>query len=97
MNSSQTIAAVAGAGLVGVNFWTGPQRKAFAGGALSSSANAKAQQTAHATIVQLAGELVFVGVAVLLAGAGGKAGAIVVAVFTALWLLWLIKHYSKGS
>lgn len=97
MNTQQTIAAAAGVGLVGVNFWTGPQRAAVSKGALSSSASAKAEQSAHTSIVQLAGELIFVGVAVLLAGAGGKAASIVVAIFAALWLLWLIKHYSKGS
>lgn len=97
MNTQQTIVAAAGAGLVGVNFWTGPQRKAVTSGALNSSASSKQEGTAHTSIVQLAGELLFVGVAVLLAGAGGKAGSIVVAMIAALWILWLIKHYSKGS
>lgn len=97
MNGAQTVAAAAGASLVGVNFWTGPQRKAFTRGALSSSASPAQEESAHKALVQLAGELVFVGVAVLIAGGSSKAGGIAVAVFAALWILWLIKHYSKGT
>lgn len=92
MTGTQTIAGLAGAGLIVTNWWTGNQHAPIVG-VLSKSANGKQLAAAHTSLVEIGGELVFVLVAVVIAGTGPGAGKAVVAAIAALWILWAIHHY----
>lgn len=94
MNGQQQLVGLGGLTLVGANFWLSDQRKTFAAGALNSSATDQQQQTAHGLVKSLATELLFVGVATLVAGLGPAAGNAMIAIFAALVILWAVKHYS---
>lgn len=94
MNGSQQIAAALGGGLIAANFWTS-QRHIFTTGALNSSASSSDTAAAHTVIRNVAVEILFVGLGVLVAGVNGKAGGAVVAALLALWIVWLITHYAQ--
>lgn len=97
MNTQQNIVGGLGLGLVAANFWT-KQKATFATGALNSSATKAQSEKAHTAIYQIGLELLFVGVATLIAGASSSAGSAMVAVLVALAIVWLIKfESSKGN
>lgn len=102
MNGQQQIVGLGGLALIGANFWLTDQKQTFAAGALSNSGQSgltpksTAQtEAAHSLVKQIAAELLFVGVATLLAGMSSQAGNAMIAVVAALAILWAIKHYSK--
>lgn len=54
-----------------------------------------ANQTPHAALVAVGGELLFVVIAVVIANTGPKAATAMVALFGLLWLLYLINHFDS--
>jgi hypothetical protein len=92
MNGVQTVVAAGGVGLVVANMWTGTQRQQvaqmFGGGSAPS---------AHTALVQLAGEMLFVVVATILAGVSDVWGALMAVVIVGLWLLWAMNHYGAKT
>lgn len=95
MNAQQNIVGAAGLGLVAANFWT-KQRAAVSAGAFNSSASSAASEKGHEALVTIGAELLFVGVATLLAGASASFGNAMIAVVIALGILWII-NYQKGT
>lgn len=94
MAGAQTAVGLGGAALIAVNFWTGALHKPVtqtlnaAPGGLASSAT----YTAHQSLIEIGGEIVFVLVATVIAGSGPSAGRAMVFAIAGLWILWLISH-----
>ena len=93
MTGAQTLAGAAGAGLVLVNEWQGDGRRALAGVVWDRDADPAA---ARAALVRIGGELLFVVVAVVLAGLGGHWPAFITAMLVALWVLWAVNRHGGG-
>lgn len=89
MNGTQTVVAAGAVGLLAVNEWTNKDKGVF-GGVLWNGTNPPA---AHAALVRLGGELLFVLVLVILAGTGGSWPATAGAIVAGLWVLFLIRRY----
>lgn len=94
MNGAQTAAGAVGLGLVAADFWTSQQRPTITAGIFGTGASAA---DAHRQLKLVGAELLFVAVAVLVAGISDQAGKAMVAVLVALAVIWAINHYSKGS
>lgn len=95
MNTAQNFTALIGVGLIGGNFWV-QQHKTFAAGALNNNATQAQSAAAHTIVKTVALELLFVGVATLIAGGSSQAGSAMIAVMVALAIVWIIK-YESGS
>jgi hypothetical protein len=93
MNGAQSLVAAGGIGLVIVNYWTGPARHQVAG-VFDQGGDVSA---AHGQLKIVAGELLFVAGATLLAGLGDTWATSMVVLIVALFVLWAINHYGGGS
>lgn len=96
MNGTQQLTAAAGAGLLVLNFWTGPEHDAIAKGLFDKDASADATQNAHKSLVRMAAALLFVAVATLLSGVNGQLGSAMLAIIAALFVIWAINHFGKN-
>lgn len=94
MSGVQTVVGAAGIGLIAANEWTSGDRGVFRGVLWDKGANPAA---AHKAVVRLGGELLFVLVAVIIAGLGGHWALAVGAAIAALWVLWLINRGSPKA
>ena len=94
MSGNQTIVAAGGAGLLLVNYWTGPDRKTINDGLFNSSGDVGA---AHHALIRYAAAAAAVLVATLLAGISDSWGGAMVAVIVALFILWAINHYAGSK
>lgn len=94
MNGTQSLVAAGGIGLVIANYWTGPAKAQVSSGAFQKGGDVAA---AHGQIKIIAGELLFVGVATLLAGLGDTWATAMVVLIVALFTLWAINHYGGGT
>ena len=97
MDGTQSLAGAAGVGLLLTNLWTSPDRHTLTAGAFNASAPTAATTAAHDVLKRYAGAALAIAAAVVLAGTSPTAGKAVLAVFAALWLLWLILHYGGGA
>lgn len=95
MNGPQQAAAAGGAGLLVLNYWTGPDRKTINAGLFDAKATDADKAAAHGTLVRFAAAAVALAVGVLLAGASPQWGSALVAIIAALFILWAINHYGK--
>jgi hypothetical protein len=95
VNGSQQLVGGIGVGLVGLNFWT-TQRHTFTAGALNGSSSGAQQAAARSGLIQIGAELLFVGIATLLAGNSQAAGPMV-AVMLGLAILWAITHFGSST
>lgn len=93
MNGKQNVVAAGGLGLILANFWLGGARKTVTAGTINKGATTDQTAAAHLEIKKFAGELLFVGVAVLLSGWSDTAGSAMIAVIVALFILWAINHF----
>jgi hypothetical protein len=91
MSGTQQLVGVAGAGLIVVNAWTGPQRTRL--GAITGSSGST--DDAHAAVKEIGVEVLGVGALTLLAGLGGNGARAAVYVLGALWLVWLMRRAGK--
>lgn len=91
--STASLVGFAGAGLFAANEWTGPDRGIFSGVLW----HGEDPDQAHKALVRVAGELVLLGVLVVLAGQGGAWTTFALAVIASLWVLWLINRNSAGN
>lgn len=92
MDGTQGLVGLAGVGLIVANEWSSADRGVL-GGVLWTKGTDPA--VAHKALVRLGGELLFVTVAVVLAGVSGTWSAVVLVALVALWVLWLINR--KGA
>jgi hypothetical protein len=93
VNGTQQAIGAAAVGLLFVNEWTSPDRGVL-GGVLWNGSN---PTEAHSALTRLAGELIFVGGAIILSGIGGAWTTGVAAIVAALWVLWAINRYGHGT
>jgi hypothetical protein len=100
VNGPASIVGLGGAGLVFANFWLGNDKGTVAGGLFGSGDAA----SAHKVLLTLGGEMLFVIVATVLAGASDAIGTVMVVLIVGLWILWAMHHYgglpttsSKGA
>lgn len=93
MNGQQNIVALGGVALIGANYWA-TQKATINAGLFNSSATTADTTAAHAALRNVALELLFVGVATLLAGVSDGLGSAMVAVIVALGILWCIRHFA---
>lgn len=94
MDGKQSVVAVGGVGLVLANYWIGGARGKVSAGLFNPGGDVAG---AHRQLVTFAGELLFVGVATVLAGVSDSWASAMVAVIVGLWILWAIHHYSGGQ
>lgn len=92
---SQTLVAAGGIGLIAANYWLGGAKQTVTAGTLTKGASADATAASHTEIKKVAAELLFVGVATLIAGISDAAASAMLAVIAALFVLWAINHYTK--
>lgn len=97
MSGQQQIVAAGGAGLLLLNFWTGPDRATINAGLFDSHATPDAQNAAHKTLVRFAATAVALAAGVLLSGASSQWGSAMVAILVALFILWTMNHYGAGA
>lgn len=95
MSDKQNLVAAAGIGLIAANFWLGGARQTVTAGSLKPGASGAATTASHTEVKKIAGELLFVGVAVLLSGISDAAGSAMLAVIVGLAVLWSIHHYTS--
>lgn len=95
MNTKQDVVAVAGMGLILADFWLGNSRTPIAAGIFGRPGGNAG--TAHADLKKYAGELLFVAIATLVAGLSDSAGSAMLALMTALGVIWSIQHFQKGN
>lgn len=95
MSDKQNLVAAGGLGLIAVNFWLGGARQTVTAGSLKPGSTGDATAASHTAIKKIAGELLFVGIAVLVSGISDAAGTAMLAVIAALAVLWAIHHYSS--
>jgi hypothetical protein len=90
VSTKSNTVAFAGAGLIAVNAWTGPQRQQ-----ISDALNGKANSSsgAHSAWVQIGAEAAFVLVATVAAGSSDSVGTGMIAALIALWVIWGINRY----
>lgn len=93
MTGQQSLVAAGGVGLILANMWTGPQRAEL--GAIFGGAGTNVDP--HKALVQVAGEVLFVLVAVILAGLGDGWGTAMSVAIVGLFVLWAINHYGSGT
>lgn len=96
MSGKSQLIGAAGVGLIGANFWTGPQRSQLSAGFFSKGATAADTAAAQAVLKQLGAEALFVGVATLIGSTGDSGGNAMLAVIVALGIVWAITHYASG-
>lgn len=92
MDGLQALVGLGGAGLLLANEWRSPDR-GLLGGVLWSKGTDPSE--AHGALLRLGGEVVFLIVAVVLAGVSSTWATLVVVMLIALWVLWLINR--KGA
>lgn len=94
MTPRQSLVAIAGAGLVGVNYWTSSQRTTIT----ATVWDKRDPAAAHKALLGITGELLLVGLLVLFAGTDAGASASL-AILAALFVLWGIQYYggAKGG
>lgn len=93
MSGTQTLVGAGGLALVAVNFWTSDDRQTVSSGIFTKSGDAHA---AHLSLAKVFGELVFVVVAVVLAGLSNTWAMAMAAVVVALFVLFAINQYGGG-
>jgi hypothetical protein len=96
VSGKQNLVAAGGLGLIAANFWLGGARQTVSAGLTKGAAPGTATN-AHTEIKRVALELLFVGVAVVIAGASDGAASAMLAVIVALFVLWAINHYAPGQ
>ncbi len=94
---AQTVAAAGGAGLLAVNYWTGPDRAVISKGLFDSSATDVDVAAAHKALIRYAAAALALTVGVLLAGESRAWGTGMVAVIVALFILWAMNHYGGNK
>lgn len=90
MEGKQSVVALGGLALVGVNWWNSDQRGAISDAFAGHSHPAKA----HSALLQMGGELLLVLVVTIVAGMSDSLGTGMLALIAALWILWGIQHYA---
>jgi uncharacterized membrane protein YuzA (DUF378 family) len=93
MTGSQTLVGAGGVALVAANFWFGPSKKTVSAGLFGNGDPA----TAHKGLAGMAGQMVFVIVATILAGLSDTWATVMTLVIVGLAILWAINHYTKSS
>lgn len=93
MTGTQSVVAAGGIGLIVANMWTGTQRKELA----AIFGGPAASVPPHTALVQLAGEMLFVVVATILAGLSSNWGTAMAVAIVGLFILWAINHYGAGT
>ena len=93
MSGKSNLVGAGGIGLIAANFWLGGARKTVGAG-LVKGAQPGTATNAHTEIKKVAAELLFVGVAVLIASVNDTAATAMLAVIVALFVLWSIHHFS---
>lgn len=93
MEGTQSLVALGGLGLVGVNFWTSAQREQVA----ATVWNKKGAAASHKVLTTVGGELVLVLVLVLVAGQSDSLANGMLAVIASLWVLWAMQHYGNAA
>lgn len=88
MSAQQSMVAVGGLGLVGANFWFGPQRQSLD----SLIWQGQASSTAKTSLLQIAGELVLILIMYLFAGESDQTGLAMVVVVITLWILFYMSR-----
>jgi hypothetical protein len=97
VNGKQQVVAVGGAGLILVNFWLTGSRQTVSAGIFNNNATDAQTSAAHTELKKFGAELLFVGVATLLAGLSNNAGTAMVAIIAALFIVWAMNRYAtKG-
>lgn len=90
MNGTQSVVGFGGAGLVFANFWFGNDKGTVAAGLFSKGGDAA---SAHKALLTVGGEMLFVIVATVLAGASDSIGTVMAVLIVGLWILWAMHHY----
>lgn len=93
MSGKQSVIAAGGAGLIMLNYWSGPGRQAIKTGLLTKGSDQASQQAAHAQLVTLGTSVLFVAGAVLLAGLSDAWATVMLTILAGIVLLWTINHY----
>lgn len=96
-SGKQTLVAAGGLGLIAANFWLGGARQTVNAGLFTPGAAPGMATNAHTEIKRIALELLFVGVAVLIAGVSDGASSAMLAVIVGLFILWSINHFAPGK
>lgn len=94
MDGAQSLVGVGAAGLLLANEWHSADRGLF-GGVLWSKGTDPTE--AHKALVRVGGELVFILVAIMLAGVSSTWAAVVGVMVAALWVLWLINRHGATA
>jgi len=95
--ASPQLVGGAGAALLAVNFWTSGDRGTVSNGAFNGSASDADVAAAHAVIKRYAAAAALVVVLAAIASTGGQASSTVLAIIAALWIVWLIRHFSSPA
>lgn len=93
-------AAIVGAGgttLVVLNLLTGPNRKTLSDGILTPGPTAAQTKAAHGLLIRIAGALLFVVGASIMAGISSNWDKAITVLIVALFVLWAINRYGKGA
>jgi hypothetical protein len=93
MTGQQTVVAAGGVGLILANMWVGNNsQRAEISGIFSGNG-----PSAHSTLVTLAGEMLFVLIATILAGLSSSWGNAIAVAIVALFVIWSINHFGSSS
>jgi hypothetical protein len=85
--------AVGGLGLVGANFWFGPQRQSLD----SLIWDGQPSATAKTSLLQIGGEMVLLLILYLLAGESDQLGLAMVTIVITLWILFYMSRETGTS
>lgn len=97
MSAKQAVIGAGGAGLLVVNYWTGPQRHTINDAVLNSKATPKQQKAAHAALVRYGAAVLVLAGAVLLAGISDAWASVMVTIVLGLWALWAVQKYAPPN
>lgn len=93
MSATQSMVAVGGVGLIGVNFWVGPQRQALDGLVW----NGQPSTGAKTALFQLGGEAVLLLIMYLVAGQSDDIGLAMLTVLITLWILFYMSRETSST
>lgn len=96
-SGAQTIVGAGGAGLLALNFWTGPTRKIMNDGLFNSGASSAQKQAAKNQLVKVGAAALFVVIATLLAGTSAGTGRVMATMVAALFVLFLINKTAPAK
>jgi hypothetical protein len=96
-SGKQTLIGAGGAGLLLVNFWTGPDRATVQAAILNPHASPAQRSAGHAELVKFGAALLVLVGAVIAAGVSDAFGTAAAYALAALWVLWLINRTAPAT